>query len=82
MLPMENKIELNEKSFDRLVQKPKDLGTVYHRSLWRDIVTEIKSNPVAILAVVYLFLIITACLLAVGILCVAVWWVARYGGLF
>ena len=27
-------------------------------------------------------LTITACLLAVGILCVAVWWVARYGGLF
>ena len=23
-------------------QKPKDLGTVYHRSLWRDIVKEIK----------------------------------------
>ena len=61
---MENKPVFNDHSFDRLIQKPKDLGTVYHRSLWRDIVTEIRSNPVAILAVVYLFLIITACLLA------------------
>ena len=61
---MENKIELNEQSFQRLEQKQKDLGTVYHRSLWRDIVTEIRSNPVAMIAVAYLFVIITACLLA------------------
>lgn len=64
MLPMENKPVFNEHSFARLQQKPKDLGTVYHRSIWRDIVKEIKSNPVAIIAVVYLIVIITACLLA------------------
>ena len=64
MQPMENKIELNEQSFMRLVQKPKDLGTVYRRSLWRDICKEIRSNPVAIIAVSYLIVIITACLLA------------------
>ena len=61
---MENKIDLNEQAFQRLQQKPKDLGTVYHRSLWRDIATEIRSNPVAMIAVIYLLLIITACLLA------------------
>lgn len=61
---MESKFELNEKSFQRLEQKPKDLGTVYRRSLWKDVATEIRSNPVAILAVCYLFLIIIACLLA------------------
>ena len=64
MLPMENKMELNEKSFDRLDRKPKDLGAVYHRSLWKDICSEIRSNPVAIAAVVYLSIIIIACLLA------------------
>ena len=61
---MENKIEFHAQSFERLVQKPRDLGTVYHRSLWRDIVKEIRSNPVAIIAVTYLIVIITACLLA------------------
>ena len=64
MQPMENKTEFNSQSFERLVQKPKDLGAVYRRSLWRDIVKEIKSNPVAICAVVYLTVIIIACLLA------------------
>ena len=61
---MENKFELNAQSFDRLERKPKDLGTVYHRSLWRDICNEIRSNPVAIAAVIYLGIIIIACLLA------------------
>lgn len=64
MLPMENKPVFNEHSFARLQQKPKDLGTVYHRSLWRDIVKEIRSNPVAMIAVIYLSVIIVACLLA------------------
>ena len=64
MLPMENKPVFNEHSFARLQQKPKELGTVYHRSLWRDIVKEIKSNPVAMIAVIYLSVIIVACLLA------------------
>ena len=64
MLPMENKPVFNEQSFERLQQKPKDLGTVYHRSIWRDIVKEIKSNPVAMIAVIYLSVIIVACLLA------------------
>ena len=61
---MENKIELNARSFERLEQKPKDLGTVYHRSLWKDICNEIRSNPVAMIAVIYLSIIIVACLLA------------------
>ena len=64
MLPMENKPVFNEHSFARLQQKPKELGTVYHRSLWRDIVKEIRSNPVAMIAVIYLSVIIVACLLA------------------
>ena len=54
----------NENSFRRLERRHKDLGTVYHRSLWRDIVSEVRSNPVAIFAVGYLILIIIACLLA------------------
>ena len=45
-------------------KKEKDLGTVYHRSLWKDIVSEIKSNPAAILAVIFLTIIIIAALLA------------------
>lgn len=63
-MPMENKIHFDEKSFTRLERKPKDLGAVYRRSLWRDIVNEVKSNPVAIMAVIYLVVIIIACLLA------------------
>ena len=61
---MENKIELNEQSFRRMERRQKDLGAVYHRSVWKDIVKEIRSNPVAMIAVCYLFLIIVACLLA------------------
>ena len=61
---MENKIVIDEKSFQRMEKKEKDLGTVYHRSLWKDIVSEIKSNPAAILAVIFLTIIIIAALLA------------------
>ena len=61
---MENKTIIHEGSFRRLERKPKDLGTVYHRSLWKDIAKELRSNPVAMVAVGYLILIITACLLA------------------
>lgn len=61
---MENKITLNEQSFQRLERKPKDLGAVYHRSVWKDIANEIRANPVAVFAVAYLVVIITACLLA------------------
>lgn len=61
---MENKIVFNENSFQRMEKKEKDLGTVYHRSLWKDIVNEIKSNPVAVFAVIFLTIIIIAALLA------------------
>ena len=61
---MENKIQFDENSFRRLQRKPKELGAVYHRSLLKDIFNEIKSNPVAICAVVYLTVIIIACLMA------------------
>lgn len=64
MQPMENKIVFDERSFQRIEKKEKDLGTVYHRSLWKDIVSEIKSNPVAIFAVIFLIIIIVASLLA------------------
>ena len=64
MLQMENKIVFDEKSFQRMERKPKDLGTVYHRSMWKDICKEVRSNPVAMFAVGYLMLIIVACLLA------------------
>lgn len=61
---MENKIVLGENPFKRLEKKQKDLGTVYHRSLWKDVLKEIRSNPVAIFAVAYLIIVIIACLLA------------------
>ena len=61
---MENKIIINEKSFQRIEKKPKELGTVYHRSIWKDIASEIKANPVAIFAVIFLTVIIIAALLA------------------
>ena len=61
---MDNQTVFNETSFRRLERKQKDLGAVYHRSVWKDIVREIRSNPVAMLAVIYLSIIIIACLLA------------------
>ena len=61
---MENKVIINEKSFQRIEKKPKELGTVYHRSIWKDIASEIKANPVAIFAVIFLTVIIIATLLA------------------
>ena len=64
MFPMENKFTFTETSFRRLERKQKDLGAVYHRSLWKDICKEVRSNPVAMLAVGYLIIIIIACLLA------------------
>ena len=63
-MQMENKIVFDEKSFQRMERKAKDLGTVYHRSMWKDICKEIRSNPLAVVAVSYLILIIVACLLA------------------
>ena len=61
---MDNQTVFNETSFRRLERKQKNLGAVYHRSVWKDIVREIRSNPVAMLAVIYLSIIIIACLLA------------------
>ncbi len=61
---MENKIVFDENSFRRLEKKEKDLGTVYHRSFWKEAVKEIKSNPMAVFAVVFLVVIIIAVLLA------------------
>ena len=61
---MENKVIINEKSFQRIEKKPKELGTVYHRSIWKDIASEIKANPVAVFAVIFLTVIIIAALLA------------------
>ncbi len=59
-----NKIVINENSFKRMEKKAKDLGAVYHRSLWKDIKKEIKSNKMAMIACVYLAIIIIACLMA------------------
>lgn len=61
---MENKIVFDENSFRRLEKKEKDLGTVYHRSFWKEAVKEIKSNPMAVFAVAFLVIIIIAVLLA------------------
>ena len=61
---MENKVIINEKSFQRIEKKTKELGTVYHRSIWKDIASEIKANPIAIFAVIFLTVIIIAALLA------------------
>ena len=61
---MENKYVFNESSFQRMEKKQKDLGAVYRRSLWKDIKKEIRANKLAMFAVIYLVIIITACLLA------------------
>ncbi|MBQ9969720.1 MAG: hypothetical protein IJP15_04435, partial [Oscillospiraceae bacterium] len=61
---MENKFVFDEKSFQRIEKKQKDLGAVYHRSLIKEAIKEIKSNPLAVFAVVFLTIIIVACLLA------------------
>ena len=61
---MENKIIFNEESFKRIDKKTKDLGAVYHRSLLKEAWKEMKSNPLAVFAIVFLIVIITACLLA------------------
>ena len=61
---MENNIVFDEKSFQRMEKKAKDLGTVYHRSAIKEAIKEIKSNPLAVFAVIFLTVIIIACLLA------------------
>ena len=61
---MEKKYVFNERSFQRMEKKQKDLGAVYRRSLWKDIKKEIRANKLAMFAVIYLVIIITACLLA------------------
>ncbi|MBQ2651160.1 MAG: ABC transporter permease [Clostridia bacterium] len=61
---MENKYVFNESSFQRMEKKQKDLGAVYRRSLWKDIKKEIRANKLAMFAVIFLVIIITACLLA------------------
>ncbi len=61
---MENKYVFNESSFQRMEKKQKDLGAVYRRSIWKDIKKEIRANKLAMFAVIYLVIIITACLLA------------------
>jgi len=61
---METKLVLDQSAFQRLEKKEKDLGSVYHRSLWKDVVKEIRANPLALFAVIYLCIIIVACLLA------------------
>ena len=61
---MENKIVFDEKSFQRIEKKAKNLGAVYHRNPLKEAIKEIKSNPLAVFAVIYLTVIIVACLLA------------------
>ena len=61
---MENKVIFNENSFLRIDKREKELGCVYRRSLWKDVVNEVKSNPAAVFAVVFLTVIIIAALLA------------------
>lgn len=61
---MQTKIQLTEESFRRIQKKEKELGTVYHRSLWKDIKKEIRSNPAAVLACIFLFIMILGALLA------------------
>lgn len=61
---MENKVIFHENSFRRMEKKQKDPGAVYHRSIWKEAVKEIKANPLAMFALGYLLVIITVCLLA------------------
>lgn len=61
---MENNYIIHENSFKRIEKKTKELGTVYHRSILKDVAAEIKSNPIAVFSVVFLTIIIIAALLA------------------
>lgn len=61
---MDNQIVFDQASFAPLEKKEKDLGTVYHYSLWKSIGKEIRSNPMAVFACAFLAVIIVACLLA------------------
>lgn len=61
---MQNKIQLTEESFRRIEKKERELGTVYRRSLWEDVKKEIRSNPAAVLACIFLTIMIAGALLA------------------
>ena len=54
---MDNQIVFDQASFAPLEKKEKDLGTVYHYSLWKSIGKEIRSNPMAVFACAFLAVI-------------------------
>ena len=56
--------ELTQLDFRRMEKKEKDLGTVYHRSLWKEVRKEIGSNPLAVFACVFLLVMIAGALIA------------------
>lgn len=71
---MENKVtaagrpaetpQLTELDFRRIEKKEKDLGTVYRRSVWKELLKEIRGNPMAIFACVFLLTMIIGALIA------------------
>lgn len=56
--------ELTKLDFRRIEKKEKDLGTVYHRSVWKEALKEIGSNPMAVFACVFLLVMIVGALAA------------------
>lgn len=56
--------ELTQLDFRRMEKKEKDLGTVYHRSVWKEVRKEIGSNPLAVFACVFLLVMIVGALIA------------------
>lgn len=71
---MENKVtaagrpaetpQLTELDFRRIEKKEKDLGTIYRRSVWKELLKEIRGNPMAIFACVFLLTMIIGALIA------------------
>lgn len=59
-----NKYVFNENSFKRVEKKEKEILSVYRRSIFKDVVKEFKSNKMAVIALVYLTLLILACIFA------------------
>ena len=61
---MENKIIIQENSFQRLEHKEPEKVKKYEHSMWKDIKRELLSNKVALISLIMLAIIMIAVLLA------------------
>lgn len=61
---MENKIIIQENSFQRLEHKEPEKVKKYEHSMWKDIKSELLSNKVALISLIMLAIIMIAVLLA------------------